>query len=118
MPTWLVFIGNIIRIHDVDLAAEPVQYAALTYCWGGDQPFKPTKILREDYRNMIPAARLEGYKTIHDAIDVAHALDLQYIWIDSLCIIQDDPDDVTREISEMGKIFEGACGYLSSPSSN
>jgi hypothetical protein len=35
-------------------------------------------------------------------------LGLRYVWIDSLCILQDDPDDLSREIANMTNIFRGA----------
>ncbi|KAJ8133059.1 hypothetical protein O1611_g568 [Lasiodiplodia mahajangana] len=38
-------------------------------------------------------------KTIRDAIKVTRRLHFDYLWIDSLCIIQDDPEDVARELS-------------------
>jgi hypothetical protein len=32
-------------------------------------------------------------QTLQDAIKVAHSLGLRFLWVDSLCIIQDDPKD-------------------------
>lgn len=44
-------------------------------------------------------------KTLADAIEVTRQLGYQYLWIDSLCIIQDDEEDKPREISRMRQIF-------------
>ncbi|KAH8648340.1 heterokaryon incompatibility protein-domain-containing protein [Tricladium varicosporioides] len=86
-------------------------YCALSYCWGMDQPFK-TKIDRyNEYIDKLPYKKLP--RTITDAFEVARNLGLQYIWIDSLCIIQDDTNDVSREINEMKRIYENAMVTIS-----
>jgi hypothetical protein len=46
--------------------------------------------------------------TLRDACLVCRALDIQYIWIDALCIIQDDSDDWCREAQLMGPIYQHA----------
>jgi hypothetical protein len=43
-------------------------------------------------------------KTFREALQVTKALGYQFIWIDALCIIQDDPDDLQREMAAMGEI--------------
>lgn len=45
-------------------------------------------------------------------------LGLRYIWIDSLCILQDDPEDLNREIANMANIFQGAFVTISAASSS
>ncbi len=46
--------------------------------------------------------------TFRDAIQVARELEIEYLWIDCLCIIQDDYPDKKREISKMGQIYKNA----------
>jgi hypothetical protein len=46
--------------------------------------------------------------TFQDAIQVARGLDIRYLWIDSLCIIQDSEEDWSRESSNMMSIYESA----------
>ncbi|KAI1316224.1 heterokaryon incompatibility protein-domain-containing protein [Xylariaceae sp. FL0255] len=46
--------------------------------------------------------------TFYDAVRVTRSLGLRYLWIDSLCIIQDDEDDWARESVKMGSIYESA----------
>jgi hypothetical protein len=82
------------------------QYAALSYCWGGEQSFKLIKSNRVHYRTSLPTVSLP--KTLTDAIRVARSLDISYIWIDSLCIIQDDTIDKLHEISRMADYFRNA----------
>jgi hypothetical protein len=52
--------------------------------------------------NGIPLSSLP--KTFLDAIVVTKALGLRYLWIDSLCIIQDDEDDWLAESKTMGTL--------------
>jgi hypothetical protein len=47
-------------------------------------------------------------KTFIDAIEIVRNLGLRYVWIDSLCIIQDDKEDWRREAGKMGLIYERA----------
>jgi len=47
-------------------------------------------------------------KTFREAINAARYLGFQYIWIDSLCILQDDPDDWTAESSLMSSVYGGS----------
>ena len=53
----------------------------------------------------IPFEKLS--KTFHDAIVATRRLGFQYIWIDSLCILQDDDDDWVSEAAHMGSIYSG-----------
>jgi hypothetical protein len=46
--------------------------------------------------------------TIQDAISLTRALLIPYLWVDSLCIIQDSVEDKTREIANMGNIYKGS----------
>ncbi|OPB41358.1 hypothetical protein A0O28_0080760 [Trichoderma guizhouense] len=83
-----------------------VEYAALSYCWGGDQPVKLKENLVKPWMKDIPYDQF--LQTIKDAIQVTMALDLQYLWIDALCIIQDSNQDKAEQISRMAEIYEQA----------
>jgi hypothetical protein len=54
----------------------------------------------------IPLALLP--KTIQDAIQVTRMLGIEYLWVDSICIVQDDSDDFQKESVNMGKIYQQA----------
>lgn len=54
----------------------------------------------------IPTAELP--QTFQDAIKIARSLDLQYLWIDSLCIIQDSKSDWAKHVDIMADIYEYA----------
>ncbi|KAB2574637.1 hypothetical protein DBV05_g6733 [Lasiodiplodia theobromae] len=73
-----------------------------------DQTYKTTQATKSLYEQAIPPSALSTYQTITDAIHVARSLQIHYLWIDALCIVQDDPADVTRELAKMRSIYAGA----------
>jgi hypothetical protein len=78
----------------------------LSYCWGGDQEIKTTKDTIHDWEISIPFQRL--LRTLQDAVVVASQLNIRFIWIDALCLIQDDAEGMAPEISQMGRIYGSA----------
>ncbi|KAK3399923.1 heterokaryon incompatibility protein-domain-containing protein [Sordaria brevicollis] len=90
-------------------ASTPVTYAALSYKWGGIHEPRLT-------RSRIYGATASGLKlslealpqTIADAVKVAEALGINHLWVDALCIIQDDDADKAREIGQMAHIYRHA----------
>ncbi|KAE9380862.1 HET-domain-containing protein [Stipitochalara longipes BDJ] len=78
-------------------------YAALSYCWGEEQPHKTTSARLEAYRTCITWRVLP--QSIQDAVKVTFELGLQYLWVDAFCIVQDDAIDTAREIAQMPQIY-------------
>ncbi|KAL1625667.1 cytosolic leucyl tRNA synthetase [Diplodia seriata] len=115
-PSRLLFLGSddsgdgdAFRLVDCPPVGEKtLRYAAFSYCWGGDQEYKTTKDNKSAYYSNIPHETLAPFKSITDAIHVARRLGLSYLWIDSLCIVQDDAEDKGREIGKMQDIYAGA----------
>lgn len=86
---------------------ERCDYAALSHCWGIRQlPLLTTKTTVKDFRHSIPWEIIP--KTFQDALLTTRSLGLQCLWIDALCIIQDDPEDWARESGKMKDVFGGA----------
>lgn len=81
-------------------------YAALSYCWGKGKTFTTTL-------HTLPL-RKAGFSleslpnTCRDAIIVARALDIQFVWIDQLCIIQDSEKDWEEQAACMASIYSNA----------
>ncbi len=48
-------------------------------------------------------------KSMQDAFTATLELGVEYIWIDSLCILQDSTDDWLKESAQMGDIYRNAC---------
>jgi hypothetical protein len=47
-------------------------------------------------------------RTIQDAIDLVKALDERYLWIDALCLVQNDGADLQKGVDVMDMIYERA----------
>ncbi|KAI0471457.1 heterokaryon incompatibility protein-domain-containing protein [Xylariaceae sp. FL0804] len=97
--------GLSVRLYE-PTPGETGTYAALSYCWGGPQPFQTTVDKLEGYKTSIDPARLP--RTVMDAAIVTGVLGLRFLWVDSFCIIQDSDDDMSRELSEMHLIYQRA----------
>ncbi|KAL5313381.1 hypothetical protein ACEPPN_019114 [Leptodophora sp. 'Broadleaf-Isolate-01'] len=80
-----------------------VPYAALSYVWGQNQTYTLTQSTL--HRKQESLDIFEVPQTIKDAIDVSRRLGYQYLWVDALCIIQDDTSDMERELQAMGAIY-------------
>ncbi|OTB08365.1 hypothetical protein M426DRAFT_7685 [Hypoxylon sp. CI-4A] len=101
------------RVIDLGVSEDEVQvieskelqdkYVAFSHCWGGGNLPTTTKHeLPQVYSvRTLPAS-------FQDIIFLCRALDIQYLWIDSLCIVQDDKDDWNIESSRMLPYYSGA----------
>jgi len=69
----------------------------------GQQPLQTTKDKLEAYKRCIDFNELP--QTFKDAVTVALEVHVQYLWIDSLCIIQDDSEDWVKESRKMEQVF-------------
>jgi hypothetical protein len=86
------------------------EYATLSYVWGNEEMFKTTG------HNLQSLQGTEGFemhydrlpKTTQDAILCTKRLGIRYLWVDSLCIIQDDERDKLHQIQNMGLIYSHA----------
>lgn len=81
-------------------------YMALSYCWGGPQTFSTSNSNLRSMSTSFPVSSLP--QTLQDAVELARTLDCEYIWIDSLCIIQDSPADKDEEIPKMLSYYKNA----------
>ncbi|KAF2817515.1 uncharacterized protein BDZ99DRAFT_360764, partial [Mytilinidion resinicola] len=108
-PTRLLAVNDVL-LRIVTGKPEHHRYAALSYCWGqistGRDLFLTTKCnitarLSSLQMNELPQA-------LQDAVQVSRALSVDYLWINAICIIQDDFEDWSKEASRMGTIYKHA----------
>lgn len=67
------------------------------------------KLLRENIDRFKVSIDIETlHRTTQDAVNMTRAVGFEYLWIDSLCIIQDDKTDTEREIARMHSIYSGS----------
>ena len=90
------------QIRLVDVLENQMTYVALSHCWGSSQHFKATRDTLAPLKLGILTFSLP--KTFQDAITVTRKLGFQYLWIDSLCILQDVLEDWEIEASKMASI--------------
>ncbi|KAI8417701.1 hypothetical protein FOFC_00256 [Fusarium oxysporum] len=69
-------------------------------------PLKNTKTTFTEFYQRIDFARFP--KTFQDAIIVCRKLNIKYLWIESLCIIQDDEHDWAVESPKMCDVYQNA----------
>jgi hypothetical protein len=106
-PTRLIEISgpDKIRLY-MPAKGETTKWAALTYCWGGIQPLQTNKHTLDDWTINIPVSKLP--KTIQDAIITTLKIGLKFLWVDGLCIVQDDGAEMAKEIALMPEIYRNA----------
>lgn len=110
-PTRLLDLGDSqVRIKLVENKSsylDSIKYACLSHCWGGQKAECMTteKTIKE---NMAGIDWAKIPKTFQDAIIFTRELGLRYLWIDSLCIIQEDNDDWLHEGAMMAKIYSNS----------
>jgi len=82
---------------------EQASYVALSYVWGTNQTYVLTKKTLQEKCSGLDHAQVP--KTISDAMNVTKQLGYSFLWVDALCIVQDDRENMADEISSMGKIY-------------
>ncbi|KAH0559419.1 hypothetical protein GP486_004066 [Trichoglossum hirsutum] len=109
-PTRLIAVGSSgdpLRI--VLSEGRPLKYVALSYCWGKPEIVAPSMTKSTNLTDRLAGFPEAGLpRTLQDAIHVIRRLDIRYIWIDALCIIQDNINDWEKEAKTMGSIYENA----------
>ncbi|OCL13180.1 hypothetical protein AOQ84DRAFT_122658 [Glonium stellatum] len=91
--------------------ARPVPYVALSHRWSDSNVLKTTSTSQAQWERSIPYRRLSV--VFREVMLFASKLGFQHIWIDSLCIIQDDPEDWRSEASRMSTIYREASLVIS-----
>lgn len=84
-----------------EVRAKP--YATLSYRWGSSANIQLTTLNLHQFRSHVVLETLP--RTIRDAIKICRRLSVRYLWVDALCIIQDDGNDLALVISQMGSIY-------------
>ncbi|KAF7918622.1 hypothetical protein BELL_0212g00190 [Botrytis elliptica] len=107
LPTRLIFVaGESPRLVLTANYQERLQYATLSHSWGSHEVIKLTtknfgQLIKEIPLNILP-------KTFKDAINITQKLGVDFLWIDSLCIIQNDDDDWQKEAALMSSVYGGS----------
>lgn len=108
-PSRLVYVGtqesDSLRLCEGATITAGVRYTTLSHCWGDTLQRKTlTQHNIGAWKRAIPDDELT--QTFRDAVKVTQYLGVQYIWIDSLCIIQDSNADWLHEASIMSDVYK------------
>ncbi|KAK0716230.1 heterokaryon incompatibility protein-domain-containing protein, partial [Lasiosphaeris hirsuta] len=122
LPARLLDLGTIAHPHVKLVLTQDIihknnlSYAALSHCWGSNG-----NLVRTTTQNIGQHGKTIGWdefsKTFQDTILVTRGLGLRYLWIDSVCIIQDSVSDWASESKRMGTIYSNAHLTLSATGS-
>ncbi len=116
-PTRLIHILSDSSIQVVDARyIDFVQYIALSYCWGAESQGAMKRGVDGERRTVKanigrrqqPFPTTDLRKTIQDVVILAKGIGVQYIWVDSVCIIQDSDVDWATEASLMARVYSNS----------
>ncbi len=114
LPTRLLHIGlqsgDSIRLVEVPAGCYG-RYAALSHCWGDRKTFTTSPESLSTRKKDIRFCELPP--TFQNAVTVSRDLGLNYLWIDSLCIIQGDTRDWRSEALKMKDVYSNATLVIS-----
>ncbi|KAH7083077.1 heterokaryon incompatibility protein-domain-containing protein [Paraphoma chrysanthemicola] len=110
LPSRLLDIGSTkdecIRLCERLSLDAMTEYATLSHCWGGIQPYTLTKSTAAQLASGVSISAFP--KTFRDAFTIVRLLELRFLWIDSLCIFQDDLHDWHIEAGSMKDVYGNA----------
>ncbi|KAK4974035.1 hypothetical protein LTR66_011120 [Elasticomyces elasticus] len=105
------------KAHLMETNGRCLQYATLSYCWG---PVKSASWLttRDNFQAQLNGIeRSDLPATLQDSLVILEKLHIRYIWIDALCIIQNDTTDWITEAAKMAGIYRGSLLTIAAASS-
>ncbi|KAF2093355.1 HET-domain-containing protein [Rhizodiscina lignyota] len=99
-----------------ELEQDEIKYVTLSHRWG--QPDSMSSTTVSNIQTRLSEIR-DLPLTFRQAVSIARKLKIAYLWIDSICIIQDDPSDKSREIARMANIYSNSfCNIVASTASD
>lgn len=107
LPTRVIYVGTCddeIRLHISNGANG--NWVTLSHCWGGVQPLKTNIANLTSHCKGLNVSEIP--QTFRDAVLITRQLGYHYLWIDSLCIIQDSPSDWDLESQQMSRVYAKA----------
>lgn len=119
MPTRLIHLGSK-GSHNITLyktqQGDNVDYVALSHPWGKGPHFCTTLDNIESHRKGINLENLPAL--FKDAVVTTRELGLEYLWIDSICIIQGEGGDFDHEAKLMEDVFSSAFCVIAASSAH
>ena len=104
-----------IRLTDSSDLAK-ASYVALSYKWGNINDHETASINLAKRLTKIPITDLPA--VIRDAVYVTRECDIRFMWVDALCICQDDKEEWNKESNAMADVYGGSIFTISALSSS
>lgn len=99
---------DVVRMAVVE-APQNCRYVALSYMWGNINTDYKTVLKNVEKRCHMGSLESVGLpRTIRDAIKLVQELGERYLWVDAMCIVQDDPADIKVQVAAMATIYGAA----------
>lgn len=95
-----------IKLVEGEEIPQKARYMTLSHCWGTVRPLVLSKATWKQFRDSVPVSELP--RTFQDAVTITERLHVKYLWIDSLCILQDSEEDWAKESNQMASIYGGS----------
>ncbi len=107
LPTRLLNVSDKVKLIETsNTTLDDPRYLALSHCWGLTKMITTTTATLKSRLAGIDETTLP--KTFQNLFRLARSFKVPYVWIDSLCIIQDSPADWDREASLMGRVYSSS----------
>lgn len=107
LPTRLIDVGIDSFSKPYLLVSKPGdrgRWVTLSHCWGHSMSLKTTTSTLQKHQKGVPVKDFP--LSFQDAIFITRRLGFRYLWIDSLCIIQDSHSDWLTESAHMGSYYQ------------
>jgi hypothetical protein len=106
-PSRLIYITKTgsAKLQEAPDIPRSISYLTLSHCWGkvSEKIVLTTKNINE-FKKQIP--NLKRLRTFEDAVTITKRLGYNWLWIDSLCIMQDSKEDWIREAALMSNVYK------------
>ncbi|KAJ8127808.1 hypothetical protein O1611_g5828 [Lasiodiplodia mahajangana] len=99
------------HIRVIDITESCPRFMTLSHCWGkcGRTLQDKDKTKKESLHQRKVSIPIKALcRNFQDAVEITRRLGVEYLWIDALCIVQDDVEDWDRESVKMGFIYQNS----------
>ena len=95
-----VIEGDYVKLEETK--GNSVVYAAISYCWGNSVVLQSTKTTTENLNSRMEPFPLRVLPlTLQEAVRITRSLRIEYLWIDTFCIVQDRAEGWRSEAQKM-----------------
>ncbi|KAJ5723330.1 hypothetical protein N7488_001365 [Penicillium malachiteum] len=98
----------------IETEGKPADYIALSYSWSEQNDHSiQMKLTKSTLGPCGDWGRMADMPLLYrDACRIAISLGIRYLWIDRLCVVQDDPADREAELSKIAEIYLNASATI------